>query len=211
MRRRKFIATSTLLLAGCSEQSGSDSDVQDSDGDGVIDTEDYAPNDADVQEKSDMSDSGESSTQTDTPTDTPPDTPTDTPTATETPAGFSYDKTEFVPGPGYYSVSFGRDSQFIINWTVTNQRSSEYDFDVVLMSESEFQTYVDYVNDESSHRPEYYADGSRMGVTDEATRTATLAAGDYRLVVDNSDYGDAGDVGDEASRKVRIQLSGQET
>jgi len=36
------------------ETDESDSDVQDSDGDGVIDSEDYAPNDPEVQEKSDL-------------------------------------------------------------------------------------------------------------------------------------------------------------
>lgn len=50
MERRRFISATGLSLfvlgAGC---SGSDENtIQDSDGDGVIDSEDYAPNDPDV-------------------------------------------------------------------------------------------------------------------------------------------------------------------
>ncbi|WP_209452128.1 hypothetical protein [Halosimplex halophilum] len=58
MERRQFIGSATLLgatvLSGCSDLGDSENGVQDSDGDGVIDSEDYAPNDPDVQEKSDL-------------------------------------------------------------------------------------------------------------------------------------------------------------
>lgn len=56
--RRRFIQLGSVVgvagLAGCAEIISGDDDVQDSDGDGVIDTEDYAPWDPDVQEKSDL-------------------------------------------------------------------------------------------------------------------------------------------------------------
>lgn len=43
-------------IAGClGGDDGSGDDVQDSDGDGVVDSQDYAPNDPEVQEKSDVS------------------------------------------------------------------------------------------------------------------------------------------------------------
>jgi hypothetical protein len=42
------------LTAGCTDVLGGGNDIQDSDGDGVIDSEDYAPHDPDVQEKSDV-------------------------------------------------------------------------------------------------------------------------------------------------------------
>ncbi|MGQ4556012.1 hypothetical protein [Halobellus sp. GM3] len=59
-------------VAGC---SGSSNDIQDSDGDGVIDSEDYAPHDPEVQEKSDLRD---------TTTVTPIPEPTSTPVPTTT-------------------------------------------------------------------------------------------------------------------------------
>lgn len=60
LKRRSFLKTfgvvSTLGTTGCiTDKSGDEkSTVQDSDGDGVIDSEDYAPNDPAVQEKSDV-------------------------------------------------------------------------------------------------------------------------------------------------------------
>jgi len=59
--RRRFVAAGaaslTSLIAGCSDilgQGSEETDIQDSDGDGVIDSEDYAPRDPDVQERSDV-------------------------------------------------------------------------------------------------------------------------------------------------------------
>lgn len=56
--RRAFIktigATSAVLLTGCSSDDG---EVQDSDGDSVVDSQDYAPGDPGVQSRSDVSES----------------------------------------------------------------------------------------------------------------------------------------------------------
>ena len=57
MQRRTLlvqaISIATISFAGCASLT-SDDDVQDSDGDGVIDSQDYAPQDPAVQEKSDV-------------------------------------------------------------------------------------------------------------------------------------------------------------
>ncbi|QLH78510.1 hypothetical protein HZS55_14965 [Halosimplex rubrum] len=197
----------------------------------MIDSEDYAPNDPDVQEKSDLqggsggSDgSDDTPTPTETPTETPTDTPTDTPeptptptdtpeptpTSTPVPESFTYDETHEVPGPGYYQVPFESVNQFTLNWTVTNELTDERDFDVFLMSRSEFNQYIDYIDDESDHKPEVFPGGSAEGVTHDATRTATLDPGEYNLVVDNTDLGDAGDWGEEDPREVRIEIYGED-
>ena len=77
MKRRQFLISSTALgaatLSGCigsddSEESDSDTDIQDSDGDGVIDSEDYAPHDPDVQQKSDLQSETNSTTSSTTST-----------------------------------------------------------------------------------------------------------------------------------------------
>lgn len=63
------------VLGGCTGLLGSD--VKDSDGDGMINTEDYAPWDPEVQEKSDLVGTDEppgASTETDEPTGTEPGT-----------------------------------------------------------------------------------------------------------------------------------------
>jgi len=73
MHRRRFIkSTSCIALlsgaSGCSSLTGNG--VQDSDGDGVVDSQDYAPQDPDVQEKSDISGSSQGSdSNTDTGSD----------------------------------------------------------------------------------------------------------------------------------------------
>lgn len=86
MKRRsvlKFVGTGTLaVVAGCSGDESDD--IEDSDGDGVIDSEDYAPNDPDVQEKSDLVDG--SPTRTSEPTASPEPTPTVTPSPDPVPS-----------------------------------------------------------------------------------------------------------------------------
>lgn len=99
------IATSLASVAGCVQDGDT---VQDADGDGVIDSEDYAPRDPAVQRKSDLDPGNESpptetstetnhptasgtatatETRTTSPAETPPDlTPTQTATGTDTPS-----------------------------------------------------------------------------------------------------------------------------
>jgi len=113
MDRRRYLqglcGGLTLSVSGCASLTGDENEIQDSDGDGVIDSEDYAPNDPDVQEKSDIINTTEqpktspangstnekqasndptstvTPTQSPTPTQTPTSTPTPTPTPTLTP------------------------------------------------------------------------------------------------------------------------------
>jgi PBP1b-binding outer membrane lipoprotein LpoB len=65
MKKRQFILWFSFLLSGCmSSESNTESTatptkprqptIKDTDGDGVIDSEDYAPRDPEVQEKSDV-------------------------------------------------------------------------------------------------------------------------------------------------------------
>lgn len=83
MNRRRLLLLATsgagATLAGCSSEND-EPDIKDSDGDGVIDSEDYAPQDPEVQKKSDIK-----TTATITPTRTPSPTPSPTPTATPSP------------------------------------------------------------------------------------------------------------------------------
>lgn len=78
MQRRRYLTAVGLMgLAGCLNTG---SDVQDNDGDGIIDSEDYAPNDPEVQEKEDLV----TTTATPTTTTTTESTTTDSTTTTTT-------------------------------------------------------------------------------------------------------------------------------
>lgn len=85
VRRRQLLLASAGILAGtagCTSDDGSEENsIKDSDGDGVIDSEDYAPRDPDVQSSGDL-DSTPTATAEPTETTTPPTT--DAPTATTT-------------------------------------------------------------------------------------------------------------------------------
>lgn len=70
MKRRRFLALASAavppVVAGCTgttDETGADGDA-DSDDDGVVDSEDYAPNDPDVQEKADVSNPAAATTTT---------------------------------------------------------------------------------------------------------------------------------------------------
>lgn len=88
VKRRSFLISTVFVastgLAGCSGGEDETEDIQDSDGDGVIDSEDYAPEDPEVQEKSDLTSESTTQSATATPTPTEISTPTPTPTATAT-------------------------------------------------------------------------------------------------------------------------------
>lgn len=79
-RRRRFVQSLSVIgaasLAGCTagrraldefDIDDSPSTVQDTDGDGVIDSEDYAPRDPEVQQQSDLADPSSTSTPSATP------------------------------------------------------------------------------------------------------------------------------------------------
>ena len=126
----------TGFTTGCVALLGSDDDIEDSDDDGVIDSEDYAPNDPDVQEKSDLTtetpqpgvrdsptptaanqQAGSretptaSLTQTSTATSilTPTATPTPTPTRTPTPTATPSPTATPPPTEPVYSFSVTDD------------------------------------------------------------------------------------------------------
>ncbi|WP_191967134.1 MULTISPECIES: hypothetical protein [Haloferax] len=84
--RRRFLQGSGLVLASLAGCTGSE--VKDTDGDGVVDSKDYAPRDPDVRFKSDVQGTAAVTKQSPTPTATatPQATPTQTPTPTPTPA-----------------------------------------------------------------------------------------------------------------------------
>lgn len=198
MNRRQVIVSATAVtLAGCI--TGEDSEVSDSDGDGVVDSEDYAPQDPEVQEKEDMADGSNGASPSD---------------------GSSGDNEEadFPSHSGTHSISGGEDFwsmeldipvKFEIDYTVTNQKEPKYDFDVFVFDKGEYQDYKSRVGGGATN-PNAINKASVENVKEEGERTATLSAGVYYFVVDNTDIGDAGDWGAEDTRKVRVELSTQE-
>lgn len=111
MYRRRFLTTSaslgTAALSGCT--SGGD-DIKDSDGDGVIDSQDYAPQDPEVQEKADVQDVTTAARKTESPTATATRTPSPTPTPTpEAPNRIRVDRGEFPETLSHFT-EYGIDS-----------------------------------------------------------------------------------------------------
>ena len=110
-----------------------------------------------------------------------------------------------VPRRGYYQYSIKPDNEVTFEWSVQNELDSWADFDVFLFSRSEFEIYVDMIEGDSK-QPEYISGGTAEGIEQSASRTVTLNSGNYRLVVDNSDYGDAGDSGQEGRVTMTMEV-----
>lgn len=154
-KRRSFLITvgagSTILLAGCSSDS-EDDEVQDSDGDGVIDSQDYAPNDPDVQDESDVSQS--------TPTQDTPDTQ-DTQIADSS-----------SPEPEVIATSFAEPQAVSTDSTAVS--GSRYDFSATVENTGEAGDVIitlQWINDEGlviedvSSIERYYRAGERRAET----------------------------------------------
>lgn len=107
------------------------------------------------------------------------------------------------PQQQYYGHPIERESEFILRWTAENVLEANGGFDVFLFTRSEFEEYLALLSGENA-RPEYVEQASAEVVTDSATGTVELGAGEYVLVVDNAAFGDAG--GETARLTVRVRL-----
>jgi len=207
MDRRQLLTTGALFLAGCNglNQSGGSDDIQDSDGDGVIDSEDYAPNDPDVQEKSDLQ-GGSTATPTSTPTATQSPTPTPTPEPTPTRTPFpdadddgARDRFDDFPNDPDYTEKHAEDEgtkhlvsgeyfwwewdqyqEITIGWSVEVTEGSA--IDAIVIDEDEFSDFED--NEEY----EYYTYGTDLE-TKRASQDVTLSEGSYRFILSNRGAG----------------------
>lgn len=232
MNRRSFlVATSSLsipMIAGCLG-SGEGERVKDSDGDGVIDGEDYAPNDASVEEKSDVQSAGANQrgnsegeqAKRETPDSTPAETTTTetteetTTTATETTTEeTTTEKTDYPSHRGTYRITGDQDywswefsvaERFDLAYAVRNERPSKYDFDALLFTPDEFEDYRTKVGGDDAS-PDSIDTASLEEVSTEGSRRVTLDAGTYHFVIDNTDISDAGDFGEEATRRVSVAI-----
>ncbi|MFC6954181.1 hypothetical protein [Halorubellus litoreus] len=116
--RRRILAavgvTGTIGVSGCLRLTGSEeptstaTSIKDSDGDGVIDSEDYAPRDPDVQEESDVENDDATTADAD---------PTETETETET-------RTEETAGAASFGDDF-EDGTYDDTWAVTRYHEEE--------------------------------------------------------------------------------------
>jgi len=193
MKRRQFLAagasTAALLAAGC--QGG---------GSGSTDTPEPTPTATDTETAT--------ATATPSPTATSTSTATATATATGTP-DYRSESTETLTissEDNYAAMRVGFEENFILEWAVENQLSSDLDFDVFLVTEAEFSIYQEIVQGDDREF-EYIGQGTVQGVRESASRTVTLDGGqNYILVIDNTDIGDAGDVGTESTRQVQVAV-----
>ena len=107
----------------------------------------------------------------------------------------------------YRYITANFEDDFILQWSAENQLSRDLDFDVFLVTESEFRVYQDIVDNGDDRQFEYLTEGTAQGIRDSASRTITLSGGQtYVLIIDNTDLGDAGDVGQESTRQVQVSV-----
>ena len=183
-RRAILTVGGSLLVSACVGSGGDDSNgVQDSDDDGVIDSEDYAPNDPEVQERSDLQGTSEATTAIKT---------TSTTTGTTRTTRQPTTQAETIANE---TLRVHEDEYQRYTWSLTRSATLSYEFtvregpslDVILTSESEFENY------KSGDRFQINSEGSSMDSVGDR-KQVTLdprSNGGWVLIVDNSDAGAA--------------------
>jgi hypothetical protein len=123
-----------VAITGCVSGGESQGDIEDSDGDGVIDSEDYAPRDPEVQERSDVQNP---QTETGTPTETETETATrtETETATQT-ESYEIERDALVNFRAGKNSAERADSAHTRGLTEYNEETDDY-------GETEFRTAVE--------------------------------------------------------------------
>jgi hypothetical protein len=198
MDRRQFLTVGVAALSGCAQftSDGSD-DVQDSDGDGVIDSKDYAPQDPDVQEKSDLQ---STATATQSPTLSP--SATSSPTQTEpyqfdenrdvnTPFAQSENEDTTIHSENKDDIRLEPSDTELWAWSQSGEQTFKHEVrvtsgsfvDVILMEEDQFSKFQ---NGEDFEFYRFVTDLYTKGVRDELT----IPAGSYRFILSNKDVGE---------------------
>ncbi len=200
----------TLALAGCSSDGSAadDNDVQDSDGDGVVDSEDYAPRDPAVQRESDVQSGGGTAGSTENGGSAGSSTDSQPQTTTEVTYP-SYSGAHSISArENFWAWEFSVAAEFSLTYRAINQRDENYDFDMLLYPPSEFEEYRALANEVREGIRPQYIDGSAPDVNSGVEVTdIRLPAGTYYLVIDNTDLSDAGDWGTEDTRRVRLEAT----
>lgn len=137
-------------------------------------------------------------------------TPTATPSLPFSHSGDSafptYSGTVSVSGDDdYWSFKLQMPASFGLRYRVTNRASEGSDFDAFVLPPEQYRNYLQEIRDTGPAIEEVEALSSQA-VRSEAQRSGTLDAGTYYFVVDNTDIGDAGDIGPESTREVAIEL-----
>lgn len=168
----------------------------------MIDSEDYAPEDADVQKKSDITDGAQSETADGTDPATGDD-------GTRYP---SYTGTHRISArENYWAWEFSVRSEFVLEYTATNARDENYDFDVLLYTPEKFEDYRAIATEQKEGIRPQYLEGSAPGVRSGVRAEVRLSAGTYYLTIDNTDLSDAGDWGTEDTRRVKLDATTRST
>jgi len=96
-------------------------------------------------------------------------------------------------------------SSFGLRYTVTNEKSEDHDFDILVLSPEQYDNYLQEIRD-TGPAVEEIERVSAQGVQSDVRVSGELDAGTYYFVVDNTDIGDAGDFGSESTREVTVEV-----
>ena len=105
----------------------------------------------------------------------------------------------------YWALSFTIPTDGVLEYTVANERSPDHAVDVLVFAPAEFEAYEARVAGAETS-PRAVASASAEGVRRSVHREATLDPGKYHLVLDNTAFGEAGDWGTGATRRVSLRM-----
>lgn len=118
----------------------------------------------------------------------------------------SYSGTVSISGEDdYWSFKLQMESSFELQYTATNMKSESYDFDILVVSREQYDNYIQEIVDTGPLIQDIDRLASKE-VTSEAQKSGELDAGTYFFVADNTDISDAGDIGSEDTREIKINF-----
>ena len=215
VQRRQLLTVSTtaigvLSLAGCTVNSSGESDESEGSDNVDAETDDSNPEEnTESSESPEESDAGSAGELVSEPVDSV--VAVDESESVERPkngvetleGSFSINPDD---GYGYHLEPLFAEEPTIIRWSITNERDPEHDFDVFFFTESQSGTYERVTRGTADQSIRYVPGGTVLGLEQSAERTVRIDPGKYYLVVDATEFGEAGANREERTIELTLKL-----